>query len=135
MSNGIKVLNDYLSKAGPFVGPRGGKWADAKHTIPWKEDAKGKDPMEAINNQVNQLPVLPDSPAKQALMLDAGKLGRAAGNLYPLEDMVGSDGKIKNVVLRDLPAACAKHKAKPDRDVMRAFFDGAQAARSALYNK
>ncbi|MBT8428397.1 MAG: hypothetical protein KJN79_00650 [Gammaproteobacteria bacterium] len=25
------------SGAGPFIGPRGGKWADAKHTIPWKE--------------------------------------------------------------------------------------------------
>jgi len=30
---------DYLSKAlaGPFMGPRGGKWADAAHTVPWKE--------------------------------------------------------------------------------------------------
>ena len=26
-----------LEKAGPFMGPRGGKWADAQHTIPWKE--------------------------------------------------------------------------------------------------
>lgn len=26
-----------LTKAGPFIGPRGGKWADPKHTIPWKE--------------------------------------------------------------------------------------------------
>jgi hypothetical protein len=24
-----------LRKAGPFIGPRGGKWKDAKHTIPW----------------------------------------------------------------------------------------------------
>lgn len=24
-----------LRKAGPFIGPRGGKWADAKHKIPW----------------------------------------------------------------------------------------------------
>ena len=29
-----------LQKAGPFVGPRGGKWEDAKHTIPWKGDAE-----------------------------------------------------------------------------------------------
>ncbi len=28
-----------LAKAGPFIGPRGGKWADPKHTIPWKEGA------------------------------------------------------------------------------------------------
>ncbi len=32
-----------LSKAGPYIGPKGGKWADAKHTIPWKGGkAKGK---------------------------------------------------------------------------------------------
>ena len=24
--------------AGPFIGPRGGKWADPQHTIPWTED-------------------------------------------------------------------------------------------------
>ena len=27
--------------AGPFIGPRGGKWADPQHTIPW-DDASGK---------------------------------------------------------------------------------------------
>jgi hypothetical protein len=26
-----------MEKAGPYVGPRGGKWADPKHTIPWKD--------------------------------------------------------------------------------------------------
>ncbi len=26
-----------LSKAGPYIGPRGGKWADPAHTVPWKE--------------------------------------------------------------------------------------------------
>jgi hypothetical protein len=32
-----------LRKAGgPFIGPRGGKWADAKHTIPWKESKRRK---------------------------------------------------------------------------------------------
>ncbi len=30
-------------KAGPFMGPRGGKWADAKHTIPWKEGKPKRD--------------------------------------------------------------------------------------------
>jgi hypothetical protein len=28
-----------VKKAGPFIGPRGGKWADPAHTIPWKEEA------------------------------------------------------------------------------------------------
>ena len=26
---------------GPFIGPRGGKWADPQHTIPWVEPAAG----------------------------------------------------------------------------------------------
>lgn len=26
-----------MSKGGPYLGPRGGKWADPQHTIPWKE--------------------------------------------------------------------------------------------------
>jgi len=29
--------SDSLSKGGPYRGPRGGMWADAQHTIPWKE--------------------------------------------------------------------------------------------------
>ena len=32
---------DLVKAGGPFTGPRGGKWADAKHTIAWKE---GKSP-------------------------------------------------------------------------------------------
>ena len=28
----------FKSQGGPFIGPRGGRWADARHTIPWKED-------------------------------------------------------------------------------------------------
>lgn len=36
---GIDGLSEYLEKAegGPYIGPRGGKWADAQHTIPWDE--------------------------------------------------------------------------------------------------
>jgi len=28
-----------IKSAGPFIGPRGGKWADPQHTIPWDEPA------------------------------------------------------------------------------------------------
>jgi hypothetical protein len=28
---------ELIKSGGPFIGPKGGKWADAKHTIPWKE--------------------------------------------------------------------------------------------------
>ena len=29
---------DTISKAGPYIGPRGGKWADPQHKIPWDDD-------------------------------------------------------------------------------------------------
>lgn len=32
---------DELEKSGPYIGPKGGKWADPKHTIPWKEHTVG----------------------------------------------------------------------------------------------
>lgn len=33
-----KALSDFdLFKAGPYIGPRGGKWQDPEHKIPWKE--------------------------------------------------------------------------------------------------
>ena len=38
--NGIDELANFAKGGGPFIGPRGGKWADAKHTIPWKEEKK-----------------------------------------------------------------------------------------------
>jgi SWI/SNF-related matrix-associated actin-dependent regulator 1 of chromatin subfamily A len=36
----IEDYNEALNKAqkGPFIGPRGGKWADPEHTIPWKDE-------------------------------------------------------------------------------------------------
>lgn len=30
------VKPEDLAKGGPYIGPKGGKWADPKHTIPWK---------------------------------------------------------------------------------------------------
>jgi hypothetical protein len=37
------VQTQELAKAGgPYVGPKGGKWADSQHTIPWKEAAPKK---------------------------------------------------------------------------------------------
>ncbi len=33
----LEELDDFLEKGGPYLGKRGGKWADPQHTIPWKE--------------------------------------------------------------------------------------------------
>lgn len=35
----LRPPKDNLEKGGPFIGPKGGKWADAQHTIPWKEQS------------------------------------------------------------------------------------------------
>ena len=32
---------DFWKSGGPFIGPRGGKWADPEHKIPWKETGPG----------------------------------------------------------------------------------------------
>jgi hypothetical protein len=37
-----KVLNDGLKKSALFIGPRGGRWADSEHTIPYDDDAESK---------------------------------------------------------------------------------------------
>lgn len=39
---GVKDLAGKMT-GGPFIGPRGGKWADAAHTIPWKQLATKPD--------------------------------------------------------------------------------------------
>lgn len=38
MSDAIEGL-EALIKGGPYIGPRGGKWADAKHTVPYHEQS------------------------------------------------------------------------------------------------
>lgn len=49
---------------GPFMGPRGGKWADPVHTIPWKpEKAKDKAPkFKVTKTRRNWIPHHPDMP-------------------------------------------------------------------------
>jgi hypothetical protein len=61
----------YLEKAGPFIGPRGGKWADSKHTIPWKEGGK--------TSTKDQTPGAGSAQLKSAV-------GYAQGDYYNSED-------------------------------------------------
>ncbi len=44
------LLNSGLTKAGPFIGPKGGKWADAKHTVPWGYEGEhgGREHVHAV---------------------------------------------------------------------------------------
>jgi hypothetical protein len=41
-----------LAKGGPYIGPRGGKWADAKHTVPWKEGSGTKKKMSTLEREL-----------------------------------------------------------------------------------
>jgi len=42
--DGIKELEEFAKAGGPYIGPKGGKWADAKHTIHWEDrQGAGKD--------------------------------------------------------------------------------------------
>jgi DNA topoisomerase IB len=45
---------DTLEKSGPFIGPRGGKWADAAHTIPYGYDGEkgGKEHVKALQGHL-----------------------------------------------------------------------------------
>lgn len=38
------VTDQYLQKAGPYIGARGGKWADPEHKIPWNEKKHANKP-------------------------------------------------------------------------------------------
>lgn len=51
---------------GPFIGPRGGKWADAAHTIPWEEPGPGRAPAAPEEEAKPRAPAAPeeDAPAK-----------------------------------------------------------------------
>lgn len=54
---GLDGLGDYLEKAGgPYIGPKGGKWADPQHKHAWKELGKtssGKPVHEAAHEDYN----------------------------------------------------------------------------------
>lgn len=39
----LKQLEKFSKGGGPYIGPRGGKWADPKHTIPWGKDYEKPD--------------------------------------------------------------------------------------------
>lgn len=39
-----------LQKAGPYIGPRGGKWADPQHTIPWEDAPSRRTPRTGMIN-------------------------------------------------------------------------------------
>lgn len=52
-------LAEPLLKAGPYIGPRGGKWADIKHTIPWKPSVASRTSRAAVPKPKAELRTIP----------------------------------------------------------------------------
>lgn len=42
----VTITKSLMKAGGPFIGPKGGKWADAAHTIPWKAAAPVHAPVD-----------------------------------------------------------------------------------------
>lgn len=75
----IDILNDLSKAGGPYIGPKGGKWADAKHTIPWKEGSKNGARVRATS-VISRIKSLKDTIAggKQPHPNDVRSMGIAA---------------------------------------------------------
>ena len=66
---------------GPYIGPRGGKWADPEHTVPWKEEAapgSGGEP-EPLGFDARALAAGEVKPGKATFAEVLGILGGPAG--------------------------------------------------------
>lgn len=97
-----------LFKAGMFVGPRGGKWADPEHTIPWREEGNGggagAQPAPTPQAQTPQPPPQMGAPTPAAQIApqmqsaprapQAGLTPPAGGDplAYQVDPMVDADG-------------------------------------------
>ena len=81
-----KSLGDIdLEKGGPYIGPRGGKWADPKHTIPWDEDTgKGKAVSDSSDKKGKPGSQLPEGIQSKLVELKIDKLPQAS---IPVEDI------------------------------------------------
>jgi hypothetical protein len=76
-----KALETVLRKAGggPYIGPKGGKWADPQHTIPWKGKEGGKKVPDLHPDAARGI-VLPSEEERGKAQYDADfKAGYAAG--------------------------------------------------------
>ena len=103
-----------LSKAGPFIGPKGGKWADAKHTIPWKEGVTtaGKGAGKGKLFYAEQLTALQKNPPRIRTRGGASsrRMGGSGVELYVVETF--SPNLKKYVAQNEF-----KDKAEADRDL------------------
>lgn len=125
------VAQDVLAKAkaarGPYVGPKGGKWADPQHTIPWHEGGREPAPplaaardkhhrarsaMESTREKAAYRPTAANK--RQAAAAD--KKARAAEDAYRAEQRKAKVTRHGRPVgfPDDVMTAILKHRKKPD---------------------
>lgn len=83
----INELEDF-AKGGPFSGPKGGKWADSKHTIPWKDGCGGKGKKDGKRTLLDEdledamITKLINSSVKKSIPTDIDELSKAEAPSY-----------------------------------------------------
>lgn len=96
------VAQGKLHKAGPYIGPRGGKWSDPQHKIPWKEEKARKKPGAVDTSLWKVRPAMGYAGGPDKVWLtEAGemKAAQVATGLHPkvvaaLEDMAALGGEV-----------------------------------------
>lgn len=86
---------------GPFIGPRGGKWADPQHTIPWHEETMRK-PSTPLWGKYS-----PKEHVAIARKMRQQHLTQLPKTLDEIRSVVGSTGKVKGRV-KELASALGK---------------------------
>jgi hypothetical protein len=95
-----KSLSTFLDlvKGGPYIGPRGGKWADPQHKIPWKEDHHAEITEDDKHFQTGKSVTIPVTHRKQTTQHHGAKYGQdiePAGR-YVLHGHHGEPGTTKH---------------------------------------
>lgn len=87
----------WLRKAGgPFIGPRGGKWADAAHTIPWKGDEAPKKSIFASPKDKKDFTDIVKEFGGHVLTLNATDFDVSPQRVRALVKKYGKDARILN---------------------------------------
>ena len=118
---GTETSQEGIQKSSPYIGPRGGKWADPKHTIPWREGKKAPERVPIIvvpQISVAVLSKLPPGLTPKEHVELASKIikqhnGLLAKTLKVLETVSGPGAIVKGRV-KVLESALGKIIRKPE---------------------
>lgn len=120
----LEAAEKSLEKAGPYIGPRGGKWADPQHTIPWDVQEQAH---SAVRDQVvaaAQRAVAAGADAKKLRYVGAGAEGivfRQGDKAFKVARTRGRKLEMEAAAIEALsghPNAPKFHKYDAENDVL-----------------